>query len=191
MIRQLSAMALGLMLLGLSIGIAQAQTDSTVAGWVISFLPKGETVKTSTCIDLPKAVIKAIKAHPKHAKAIVRYVFSQLIATDNCKALALIDAIIASLPQDEIAELISVAIGSLSSAIDPATGQSALSALASAITQQAMTDDPGLASAILAAIGAAAPAGQQGLQGLGGGPGSVTNPANLSNTTGPVNSPSQ
>jgi hypothetical protein len=124
--RQLQAILIALIFLAVSASNVGAQTDSTVAGWVNSFLPKGETVKTSTCADLPPAVIAAIRAHPKQAKAIVRYVFSQFVPTDNCKALAVIDAINASLPKDEIAGLIAVGIGSLSATVDPATLQSAL-----------------------------------------------------------------
>jgi hypothetical protein len=115
----------------------------------------------------------------------VRYVFSQLTAADKAKALALVDAIFSVVSGDEFAVLIAVAIGSLSLTVDPQTGQSAESALASLIMQEALADDPALTSAILAAIGAAPPGPATQLLG----PGSVTNPANFSNTTGPVNSP--
>jgi hypothetical protein len=96
-----------------------------------------------------------------------------------------VDAIISAVPEDEVAGLIMVAIGSLSAAVDPQTGQSAQSVLASLITQEALADDPALTSAMLAAIGAAPPGPATQLLG----PGSVTNPANFSNTTGPVVSP--
>jgi hypothetical protein len=199
---QLRAILMALIFLAVSASNVGAQTESTVAGWVKSYLPKGETVKTSTCADLPPAVIAAIRAHPKQGKAIVRYVFSQFLPTDNCKALAVIDAMNASLPKDEIAGLIAVGIGSLSAAIDPATGQSALLALSALITERAIADNPALASALLAAIGAAAPgqaAPGQSLLGAGtgagtnpsnfSGPGSATNPANSANTSGQVTSP--
>ena len=184
--RQLRAIPLALIFFAVLAGNVSAQTDRTVAGWVVSFLPKGVTAKTSTCGELPTAVIAAIRAHPQQAKAIVRYVFSQFIAADNCKALGVLDAMISSLPTDKVAALIAVGIGSLSATVDPATGQSALLALSALITERAIADDPALGSALLAAIGAAAP-GPQELQ--SGGPGGVTNPANFSNTTGPVNSP--
>ena len=184
--RRLGAILIALLFLAFSASNVGAQTESTVAGWVISFLPKGVTVKTSTCAELPTAVIAAIRAHPQHAKAVVRYVFSQFIPTDNCKALAVLDAMISSLPKDEIAGVIAVGIGSLSATVDPATGQSALLASSALITERAIADNPALGSALLSAIGAAAP-WQQGLQ--AGGPGGVTNPANFSNTSGSVNSP--
>lgn len=183
---------IGLIVLLVSASSAHAQTASTVESWVSSFLPKGVTVRLTNCEELPPAVKAAIRVHPKEAKAIVRYVFSQFTDADKCKALAVIDAIISSapkdgVPKDEVPALIAVAIGSLSATIDPQTGQSALLALTSPITQQAIADDPSLASAILSAIGAAPPAGPA-TQPLGPGPGGVTNPANFSNTTGPVNS---
>ena len=86
---------------------------------------------------------KAIRAHPQHAKAVVRYVFSQFIPTDNCKALAVLDAMISSLPKDEIAGVIAVGIGSLSATVDPAKGQSALLALSELITVRAIADNAG------------------------------------------------
>jgi hypothetical protein len=175
----------GLIFLIVSAGSADAQSASTVESWVRLYLPKGVTVRTSTCDELPPAVKAAIRAHPKQAKAIVRYVFSQFTDADKCKALAVIDAINSSVPKDEFAGLVAVAIGSLSATVDPQSGQSALLALASLVTQQAIADDPALASAILAAIGGAPPGPASGLSG----PGGVTNPANFSNTTGPVNSP--
>lgn len=188
MIRHLRAIAVTLTLFALSAGRVHAQTKGTVEGWVDSFLPKGVTVQTASCGQLPPAAIAAIRAHPQEAKAIVRSVFSRFATTDNCKALAVMDAMIASLPKDEVAGLIAVGVGSLSAKVDPVTGQSALLALSALITERAIADDPALGSALLAAIGAAAP-GQgpgQGLQSAG--PGGVTNPANFSNTTGPVNS---
>jgi hypothetical protein len=185
MMRQLWAMALGLMFLVFSAGMAQAQTDSRVNRWVASNLPQGVTIKSATPVQLAAAVKAAIRAHPKQAKAIVAYVFSQFTAGDSAKALAVIDAIISAVPEDEVAGLIKIAIGSLSLTIDPQTGQSAQSALASLITQEAIADDPGLASAILAAIGAAPPGPATQLVG----PGNVANPANFSNTNGAVNSP--
>jgi hypothetical protein len=184
MMRQLWATALGLMFLAFSAGMAQAQTDSRVNRWVTSNLPQGVTIKSATAVQLAAAVKAAIQAHPKQAKAIVAYVFSQFTAADSARALAVIDAIISAVPEDEVAGLIKVAIGSLSLAIDPQTGQSAQSALASVITQEAIADDPGLAGAILVAIGAAPPG--QTTQLLG--PGNVSNPANFSNTSGAVNS---
>jgi hypothetical protein len=187
MMRQLWAIAVGLMVLAFSAEISHAQTDSTVNGWVTSYLPRGVTVQSATCPQIQEAVKAALRAHPKQAKAIVSFVFSRLTAADKCKALALIDAILSTVPQDEAAGLIQIAIGSLSSTVDPQTGQSAFSALGSLSMQQAIADDPGLAAAILAAIGSSS-AGQ-GTQLLGGGPGNVTNPANFSNTTGAVNSP--
>jgi hypothetical protein len=183
--RQLRTIAVGLIFLAVLAGSATAQTESTVKQWVISNLPQGVTVQSSTPVQLAAAVKAAIRAHPKQAKAIVRYVFSQLTAADKAKALALVDAIISVVPEDEVAGLIAVAIGSLSSTIDPQTGQSAQLALTSLITQEALADDPLLTSSILAAIGAAPPGPATQLLG----PGSVTNPANFSNTTGPVNSP--
>jgi hypothetical protein len=185
MMRQLWAMALGLMFLAFSAGMTQAQTDSRVNRWVTSNLPEGVTIKTATAVQLAAAVKAAIQAHPKQAKAIVAYVFSQFTDADSARALALIDAIISAVPEDEVAGLIKVAIGSLSVAIDPQTGQSAQSALASVIMQEAIADDPGLASAILAAIGAAPPGPTTQLLG----PGNVSNPANFSNNSGAVNSP--
>jgi hypothetical protein len=185
MMRQLWAMALGLIFLAFSVGMAQAQTDSRVNRWVASNLPQGVTIKSATAVQLATAVKAAIRAHPKQAKAIVAYVFSQFTAGDSAKALAVIDAIISAVPEDEVAGLIKVAIGSLSVTIDPQTGLSAQSVLSPVVTQEAIADDPGLAPAILAAIGSA-PAGPT-TQLLG--PGNVSNPANFSNTTGPVNSP--
>jgi hypothetical protein len=152
---------------------------------VVLNLPQGVTIKSSTPVQLAAAVKAAIRAHPKQAKAIVAYVFSQFTVADSAKALAVIDAIISTVPEDEVAVLIKVAIDSLSETIDPQTGQSPRSVLASVITQEAIADDPGLASAILAAIGAA-PGGPT-TQLLG--PGNVSNPANFSNTNGAVNSP--
>jgi hypothetical protein len=180
--RQLRAITVALIFLAASAGNIRAQTESTVEGWINSFLPKGVTLQTSTCGQLPPAVIAAIRAHPQQAKEIVRSVFSQFAATDNCKALAIMDAMIASLPKNEIAGLVAVAVGSLSAKIDPVTGQSALLALSALITERAIADDPALGSALLAAIGAGAPG--PGLQSAG--PGGVSNPANFSNTTGPV-----
>jgi hypothetical protein len=185
MMRSLWAIIVGLILLAVSAGSAHAQTTSIVKRWVISNLPQGVTVQSSTPAQLAAAVKAAIRAHPKQAKAIVAYVFSQFTAADKAKALAVIDAIISAVPEDEVAGLVKVAIGSLSATVDPATGQSAQSVLASLITQEAIADDPALTSAILAAIGAAPPG--PGIQFLG--PGNVTNPANFSNTTGPVASP--
>jgi hypothetical protein len=185
MMRQFWALAVGLIFLAASIASTDAQSASTVNRWVVSNLPQGVTVKSSTAAQLAAAVKAAIRAHPKQAKAIVAYVFSQLTAADIAKAQALVDAIISAVPEDEVAGLIKVAIGSLSATVDPQTGQSALSALASVITQEAIADDPGLASAILAAIGAAPPGPATQLLG----PGNITNPANFSNTTGPVVSP--
>jgi hypothetical protein len=176
---------MGLILLLVLATVADAQTASTVESWVRLFLPKGVTVRTSTCDELPPAVKAAIRGHPKQAKTIVRYVFSQFTDADKCKALALIDVITSSVPKDEVAALIAVAIGNLSATVDPQTGQSALLALTSLITQQAIADDPSLASAFLAAIGAAPPGPASQLSG----PGSVTNPANFSNTSGAINSP--
>jgi hypothetical protein len=184
---RLGTILIALIFFTFSAGEVGAQTQSTVAGWVISFLPKGVTVKTSTCAELPTAVVAAMRAHPQHAKAIIRYVFSQFIPTDNCKALGVLDAMISSFPKGEIAGLIAVGIGSLSATVNPDTGQSALLALSSLLTERAIADDPALGSALLAAIGAAAP-GQQGLL-QSSGPGGVTNPANFSNTSGSVNSP--
>jgi hypothetical protein len=186
MLRQLWRLALGLTFFaGLTV-TSEGQSAVTVNRWVISNLPHGVTIKTSTPAQLAAAVKAAIRAHPKQAKAIVAYVFSQFTAADLAKASAVIDAIISVVPADEVAALVALAIGSLSATVDPATGQSAQSALASAITQEAIADDPALASAIMAAIGAAPPPGQA-TQLLG--PGGVTNPANFSNTTGAVNSP--
>jgi hypothetical protein len=185
MIRQLWTLALSLTLFAGLIVNSDAQSAVTVNRWVASNLPQGVTIKSSTPAQLAAAVKAAIRAHPKQAKAIVAYVFSQFTAADLAKALAVIDAIIAAVPADEVAGLIKIAIGSLSTTIDPATGQSAQSALTSAITQEAIADDPALASAILAAIGAAPPGPATQLLG----PGGVTNPANFSNTTGAVNSP--
>jgi hypothetical protein len=159
----------GLIFLVVSAGSTDAQTASTVESWVRAFLPKGVTVRTSTCDELPPAVKAAIRAHPKQAKAIVRYVFSQFTDADKCKALA----------------VIKVAIGSLSATVDPQTGLSAQLALASLVTQQAIADNPSLASAIVAGIGAAPPGPASQLSG----PGGVTNPANFSNTSGAVISP--
>jgi hypothetical protein len=185
MMRQLWAMALGLMLLAFSAGMAQGQTDSRVNHWLGLNLPQGITIKSATAVQLAAAVKATIQAHPKEAKAIVAYVFSQFTAADRARALAVIDAIISAVPEDEVAGLIKVAISSLSVAIDPRTGQSAQSALAAVIMQEAIADDPGLASAILTAIGAAYP----GPAALLLGPGNVSNPANFSNTSGAVNSP--
>jgi hypothetical protein len=185
MMRQLWTMALGLMFLALSAGMAQAQTDSRVNRRVVLNLPQGVTIKSSTPVQLAEAVKAAIRAHPKQAKAIVAYVFSQFTVADSAKALAVIDAIISTVPEDEIAVLIKVAIDSLSETIDPQTGQSPRSVLASVITQEAIADDPGLASAILAASGAAPGVPTTQLFG----PGNVSNPANFSNTNGAVNSP--
>ena len=185
MMRQLYAIALVLIFLSVSAGSSNAQTARTVRGWVGSNLPQGVTVQSATPAQLAAAVKAAIKAHPKQAKAIVSYVFSQLTAADGAKALAVIDAIISAVPADEVAALIRIAIGSLSTTPDPQTGQSAQTALASLITQRALADDPSLTSAILAAIGAA-PSGSN-FQIMG--PGNVTNPANFSNSTGTVNSP--
>jgi hypothetical protein len=185
MMRQLWALALSLIFFAGLIATGEGQNAVTVNRWVISNLPHGVTIKTSTPAQLAAAVKAAIRAHPKQAKAIVAYVFSQFTGADLAKALAVIDAIISAVPTDEVAALVALAIGSLSATVDPATGQSAQSALASAITQEAIADDPGLASAILAAIGAAPPGPATQLLG----PGGVTNPANFSNTTGAVNSP--
>ncbi len=187
MMRQFPASVVALFFLALSAGSVHAQTEGTVESWVNAFLPKGVTVRTSTCARLPSAVVAAMRAHPQQAKAIGRSVFSQFTATDHCKALAVVDAMIASLPKDEIAGLIAVGVGSLSTKVDPATGQSALLALSAPITERAIADDPALGSALLAAIGNAAPG--HGLQTTIAGPGGVTNPANFSNTSGPVNSP--
>jgi hypothetical protein len=184
MVRKLWALALSLTLLAGLIVSSDGQSAVTVNRWVISNLPHGVTIKTTSPAQLAAAVKSAIRAHPKQAKAIVAYVFSQFTAADLAKASAVIDAIISAVPADEVAALVAVAIGSLSATIDPATGQSAQSALASAITQEAIADDPALASAILAAIGAAPPGPATQLLG----PGGVTNPANFSNTTGAVNS---
>jgi hypothetical protein len=175
----------GLIFLVVSAGSTDAQTASTVESWVRAFLPKGVTVRTSTCDELPPAVKAAIRAHPKQAKAIVRYVFSQFTDADKCKALAVIDAINSAVPADEVADVIKVAIGSLSATVDPQTGLSAQLALASLVTQQAIADNPSLASAIVAGIGAAPPGPASQLSG----PGGVTNPANFSNTSGAVISP--
>jgi len=187
MIRPSWAIAVMLILLAFSANRIQAQTGSTVNRWVVANLPRGVTIQSSTPAQLAAAVKAAILAHPKQAKAIVAHVFSQFTGADRAKALAVIDAIISAVPADEVAALVALAIGSLSAAVDPQTGQSAQSALASAITQQAIADDPALSSAILAAIGAAPPAGTAANQLLG--PGGVTNPANFANTTGPVASP--
>jgi hypothetical protein len=186
MMRRLRAIALGLMILAFSAEISHSQTDSTVNGWLTSYLPRGVTIQSATCLQLTEAVKAALRAHPKQAKAIVSFVSAHLTAADKCKALALIDAIISIVPPDEVADLTKIAIGSLSAVVDPETGQSAQSALTAAITQQAIADDPALASLILAAIGSSS-AGQ-GTQSFGG-PGNVTNPANFSNTSGAVNSP--
>jgi hypothetical protein len=185
MIRQLCALAIGLLLLALSDGSAQAQTERVVKGWVTSNLPQGVTVQSATSAQLAAAVKAAIQAHRKQAKTIVRYVFSEFTAGDSAKALAVIDAIISAVPEDEVGGLIKVAIGSLSATVDPQTGQSAQLVLTALITQEAIADDPLLTSAILAAIGAAPPG--PATQALG--PGNVTNPANFSNTSGTVNSP--
>jgi len=185
MIRQLWALALSLTFLAGLIVRSDGQSAANVNRWVASNLPQGVTIKSSTPAQLAAAVKAAIRAHPKQAKGIVAYVFSQFTAADLAKASAVIDAIIAAVPADEVAGLIKIAIGSLSTTIDPTTGQSAQSALTSAITQEAIADDPALASAILAAIGAAPPGPATQLLG----PGGVTNPANFSNTTGAVNSP--
>jgi hypothetical protein len=185
MTRQLLVMALGLIFLIFPTGMTHAQTDSTVNGWVTSNLPRGVTIQSATAAQLAAAVKAAIKAHPKQAKAIVAYVFSQFTDADRAKALAVIDAIIGSVPADEVAGLIKVAIESLSLTIHPQTGLSAQSALASMIAQEAIAIDPGLVSEIFAAFGAALPG--PGTQLLG--PGGVTNPANFSNTSGSVNSP--
>src|ERR1700722_16943341 len=178
--RQLWMIALGLIFLAFSPEMAQTQTDR----WVVSNLPQGVTVKSATAVQLAAAVKAAIRARPKQAKAIVAYVFAQLTAADSATALAVVDAIISAVPEGEGAGLIKIAIESLSVTIDPQTGQSAQSALASMIMQEAIADDPGLASAILAAIGAT-PGPITQLQG----PGNVSNPANFSNTNGAVNSP--
>jgi hypothetical protein len=185
MMRQLWAIAAGLIFVAVLAASANAQTGSTVNHWLISNLPHGVTVQSATPAQLAAAVKAAIRAHPKQAKAIVAYVFSHFTAGDRAKALAVVDAIISAVPEDEVAGLIMVAIGSLSAAVDPQTGQSAQSVLASLITQEALADDPALTSAMLAAIGAAPPGPATQLLG----PGSVTNPANFSNTTGPVVSP--
>jgi hypothetical protein len=187
MMRQSWAIAVVLILLAFSASRAQAQTESRVNRWVVANLPLGVTIQSSTPAQLAAAVKAAILAHPKQAKAIVAHVFSQFTAADQAKALAVIDAIVSTVPADEVAALVALAIGSLSAAVDPQTGQSAQTALASAITQEAIADDPALSSAILAAIGAAPPAASAANQLLG--PGGVTNPANFANTTGPVTSP--
>jgi hypothetical protein len=184
---QFRAIIMGLLFFAASAGSANAQTATTASRWITSNLPQGVKIQSSTPAQLAAAVKAAIRAHPKQAKAIVASVFSQLGAGDQDKALALINAIISVAPADEVADLIKIAIGSLSAAIDPQTGQSAQSALTTAITQQAIADDPALASVSLAAIGAAAPG--PGIQSQFQGPGNVTNPANFSNTTGAVNSP--
>jgi hypothetical protein len=180
-IGQFRALVFGLLLLA-------AATDAqggTGCRWVVPYLPEGITTQTASPAQLGSAVKLAIRNHPKQAKAIAECLFSEFSPGDNAKALAVIDAIIATVPKDEVAGLIKVAIGSLSVTVDPQTGQSPQAALTSILTQQAIADDPGLTSAILAAIGAA-PAGPTS-QLLG--PGSVTNPANFSNTSGSVNSP--
>src|SRR6476659_4167121 len=135
MMRQLWAVALVLILLAFPIASAHAQTARTARGWVNSNLPQGVTIQSATPAQLAAAVKAAIKAHPRQAKAIVSAVFSQLTAADSAKALALIDAIISAVPESEVAGLISVAIGSLSNTVDPQTGQSAQTVLASLITQ--------------------------------------------------------
>lgn len=188
--RQFRAITIALIFLSVSAGNVGAQTESTVERRVVSSsitsnLPPGVTIRSSNPAQLAAAVKASIRAHPKQAKAIVAYVFSQFTDGDKDKALALINAIISVVPADEVADLIKIAIGSLSAVVDPQTGQSAQSALAAAITQQAIADDPALASVILAAIGAAAPGPGPQFQG----PGNVTNPANFSNTSGSVNSP--
>lgn len=183
--RPLQVLVLIFAFLSLVTGGLAAPTDKTAAYWVNSALPQGVTVRSATPIQLAAAVKAAIKAHPKQAKAIVKYAFSQLTDDDGAKALALIDAIILVVPDDEVAGLIKIAIESLSTTIDPQTGRSARSALVSLIMQEAIADDPGLASALLAAIGGSVPGTTTQLLG----PGGVTNPANFSNTSGPVNSP--
>jgi hypothetical protein len=185
MMHHLRTIAFGLLFLAVCAGNAHGQSERMVKGWVTSNLPPGVTMKSATPAQLAAAVKAAITAHPKQAKAIVRYVFSEFTAADRAKALAVIDAVISVVPETEVAGLIKVAIGSLSATVDPQTGQSAQLALASVITEQAIADDPSLTTAILAAIGAAAPG--SGSQNLG--PGNVTNPANFSNTSGAVNSP--
>jgi hypothetical protein len=185
MMRQLWTLALALTFFAGLIVSSDAQTAVTLNRWVVSNMPRGVTIKSSTPAQLAAAVKAAIRAHPRQAKAIVAYVYAQFTWADLAKALAVIDAIISAVPADEVAALVAVAIGSLSTTVDPASGQSAQSALASAITQEAIADDPALASVILAAIGAAPPGPATQLLG----PGGVTNPANFSNTTGAVNSP--
>jgi len=183
--RQLWPIVVGLIFLAVSAVSANAQTASTVNSWVVSNLPQGVTVHSSTPAQLAAAIKAAIRAHPEQGKAIVSYVFSQFTAADSAKALAVIDAIISAVPENEVAALVAVAIGSLSATVDPQTGQSAQSVLTSLIPQEAIADDPALTSAILAAIGAAPPGPATQLLG----PGNVTNPANFSNTTGSVTSP--
>jgi hypothetical protein len=120
MMRQLWTLALGLTFFAGLIVSSDAQSAVTVNRWVVSNLPHGVTIKSSTPAQLAAAVKTAIRAHPKQAKAIVAYVFSQFTAADLAKASAVIGAIIAAVPADEVAALVAVAIGSLSAAIGAA-----------------------------------------------------------------------
>ena len=74
MTRQIWAMAVGLLLLAVLAGDADAQSEKTVNHWVASNLPSGVTIQSSTPDQLAAAVKAAIRAHPKQAKAIVAYV---------------------------------------------------------------------------------------------------------------------
>src|SRR5271156_3304963 len=113
MIRQLWTLALALTTFAGLIASSDAQTAVAVNRWVVLNLPHGVTIKTSTPTQLAAAVKAAIRAHPKQAKEIAAYVFSQFTAADLAKALAVIDAIISAVPADEVAALVAVAIGSL------------------------------------------------------------------------------
>jgi hypothetical protein len=192
----LRALGVGLAMLPAVANVAQGAPGSNSAAnqavsSVISNLGTGKTIATATPQELASAVKQAIQANPKHAKAIVRGVFSQLGANDGRKALAVIDAVQSVVPAGELAGLVRAAVEALSTQSADGTGLSVRSILGPLITQEAAALDPSEATAIANAVGSI-------LSSAGGGPapinfqgpGGVSNPANVSNSGGSVNSPS-
>jgi hypothetical protein len=197
----LRALGLGLAMLPALANEAQAAPASNSpanhgASLVTSKLGAGKTIATATPQELASAVKQAIHADPKQAKAIVKGVFSQLRSKDSAKALAVIDAVQAAvaagdLKAGELPGLVRAAVEALSTQGADGTGLSARSVLGPLITQEAAALVPSEATAIANAVGSI-------LSSAGGGPapinfqgpGGVSNPANFSNSSGSVNSPS-
>jgi hypothetical protein len=151
----------------------------------------GKTIATATPQELASAVKQAIKANPKLAKAIVKAVFSQLGVNDSRKALAVIDAVQSVVPAADLAGLVRAAVEALPAESAGGSGVSVRSVLGPLVTQEASALAPSQATAIATAVGSILSSGGGGPASINfQGPAGVSNPANSSNSSGSVNSPS-